>query len=100
MADRPGDVSMIAAAFLAASVASSTAMPHCAAESAGASLTPEHGIGEGQMTLVSANSICAILDNLFTYPFLTVSGHAHHLLEQVAQHQHHLVVCDCNVVEG
>ena len=35
---------MIAAAFLAASVASSTAMPHCAAERAGASLTPEKNV--------------------------------------------------------
>lgn len=41
MAESPGLVRMIAAAFLAASVASSTAMPHCAAERAGASLTPE-----------------------------------------------------------
>mmetsp|Transcript_8578 Transcript_8578/g.28234 ORF Transcript_8578/g.28234 Transcript_8578/m.28234 type:complete len:214 (+) Transcript_8578:778-1419(+) len=40
MAERPGDVKTIAAAFLAASVAPSTAMPHCAADSAGASLTP------------------------------------------------------------
>ena len=44
MADRPGLVRMIAAAFLAASVASSTAMPHCAAERAGASFTPEKRI--------------------------------------------------------
>jgi hypothetical protein len=43
MADRPGLVRIMAAAFLAASVASSTAMPHWAAESAGASLTPDRG---------------------------------------------------------
>jgi hypothetical protein len=43
MADRPGLVRIMAAAFLAASVASSTAMPHWAAERAGASLTPERG---------------------------------------------------------
>ena len=44
MADNPGLVRMMAAAFLAASVASSTAMPHCAAERAGASLTPEKSV--------------------------------------------------------
>jgi len=51
MADRPGLVRMMAAAFLAASVASSTATPHWAADSAGASLTPtkkERRRGSGQ----------------------------------------------------
>jgi len=45
MADRPGLVRMMAAAFLAASVASSTATPHWAADSAGASLTPYEDAG-------------------------------------------------------
>jgi hypothetical protein len=50
MADRPGLVRMMAAAFLAASVASSTATPHWAADSAGASLTPTKKQGQRSET--------------------------------------------------
>lgn len=106
-----------AAAFFAASVASSTAMPHCAAESAGASFTPSptgstfrektvlsHSIqpmricygGSGKLREGAADSLSlskcfleptALGSCLPTPPHVAPACHAHHELVGALQRQ-------------